>query len=256
MADEKDSKPQPETPPVGEPAATGAAAPGPAAPKPAAPATAPAAPPGPPGAPAAAAAPKPSPLTVPVPSVALDRLKERFADQIVEAGFFAGEVTVKLKHERAEEIWRFLRDDPDLRFDYLSNLTAVHWPERPKPFEVVYHLYSIAKRQRINLKLDVGEGEQPPTACRAWPTANWHEREVFDLFGIRFQGHPDMTRILMTDDWVGHPLRKDYPLEGKPEDHMQFRQVTTAEHVYTYDKAPIKGFGWKKEVEKTGEGRG
>jgi len=209
-----------------------------------------------PGAPAAAPPPKPNPLTAPVPSAALDRIKEKFADQIVETGYYAGEVTVKLKHERAEEIWRFLRDDSDLRFDYLSNLTAVHWPERPKPFEVVYHLYSVAKRQRINLKCDVGEGEQPPTACRTWPTANWHEREVFDLFGIRFHGHPDMTRILMTDDWVGHPLRKDYPLEGKPEDHMQFRQVTTAEHVYTYDKAPIKGFGWKKEVEKTGEGRG
>ena len=262
MADEKDSKPQPGTPPAGEPTATpgpaapGAATPGPAAPKAAPPATASAAPPGAPGAPAAAAAPKPNPLAAPVPSVALDRIRERFADQIVETGFFAGEVTVKLKHERAEEIWRFLRDDPDLRFDYLSNLTAVHWPERPKPLEVVYHLYSVPKRQRINLKLDVGEGEQPPTACRVWPTANWHEREVFDLFGIRFHGHPDMTRILMTDDWVGHPLRKDYPLEGKPEDHMQFRQVTTAEHVYTYDKAPIKGFGWKKEVEKTGEGRG
>ena len=79
---------------------------------------------------------------------------------------------------------------------------------------------------------------------------------MFDLFGIRFTGHPDMTRILMTDEWVGHPLRKDYPLEGKPEDHVQYREVTTAEHVYTYEKASIRGFGWKKEVEKTGEGNG
>ena len=225
---------------------------GPPAPQPPAPAPKPAAP----AAPAAPPAPKANPLTAPVPSAALDRIKERFASQIVDVTYYASEVTVRLKHERAEEIWRFLRDDPALRFDYLSNLTAVHWPERPKPFEVVYHLFSVATRQRINLKLDVAEGEQPPTACVVWPTANWHEREVFDLFGIRFQGHPDMTRILMTDEWVGHPLRKEYPLEGNPGDHLQYRDVTTAEHVYTYDKSSIKGFGWKKEVEKTGEGRG
>jgi NADH-quinone oxidoreductase subunit C len=251
--DDKGDKPAPSgetsgtTQPQGTPAPEASAAP--PAPKPPI-APKPAAPPAPP------AAPKTNPLTAPVPSTALDRIKERFSDQVVDVAYYAGEVTVKLKQERAEEIWRFLRDDPALRFDYLSNLTAVHWPERPKPFEVVLHLFSIGTRFRLTLKLDVGEGEQPPTASRVWPTANWHEREVFDLFGIRFHGHPDMTRIMMTDDWVGHPLRKDYPLEGKPEDHMQLREVTTAEHVYTFEKSTIKGFGWKKEVEKTGEGRG
>jgi len=253
------ASPSPATPPAASPApaAPPAASPPvpapPAAAAPAAPAKPAAAAPAPPPPPAP---PKPNPQLAPVPSLALDRLKEKFADQIVEVSYFAGEVTVKLKQERAEAVWRFLRDEPELRFDYLSNLSGVHWPDRPKPFEVVYHLYSLTRRHRINLKVDVGEGEQPPTACTVWPTANWHEREVFDLFGIRFHGHPDMTRILMTDEWVGHPLRKDYPLEGKPEDHLQYRQVTTAEHVYTYDKEPIKGFGWKKEVEKTGEGRG
>ena len=247
MTDDKDDK---EAPPPGP--AAGAQEPKPAA-APPAPAAAKPAPPAPPP---AAAAPKPNPLLQAVPSAALDRIKAKFADQVVEVTYYAGEVTVKIRQERAEEVWRVLRDDPDLRFDFLSNLTAVHWPERPKPFEVVYHLWSITKRQRINLKLDVAEGEQTPTASRVWATANWHEREVFDLFGIRFHGHPDMTRILMTDDWVGHPLRKDYPLEGKAGDHLQLRDVTTAEHVYTFDKAPLKGFGWKKEVEKTGEGRG
>ena len=243
MADEKKDAPAP--PPVGEaPSDSPAPAAPPAAARPAVPA--------PPKAPP----PKENPLKVAVPSKAVDRLRERFADQVVEVSYYAGEAIVRLARERFLEIARFLRDDPGLRFDYLSNLTAVHWPERPKPFEVVYHLFSITTRQRLNLKLDVGEVEQPPTASRVWPTANWHEREVFDLFGIRFHGHPDMTRILMTDEWVGHPLRKDYPLEGKPEDHMQLREVTTAEHVYTYDKSSIKGFGWKKEVEKTGEGRG
>jgi NADH-quinone oxidoreductase subunit C len=216
--------------------------------------------PGPPPAPGPAAGPpaaaKADPLKAAVPSRAVDRLREAFADQIEDVAYHAGEPLVRLRKEKFPEIARVLRDDPDLKFDYLSNLTAVHWPKKPRPFEVVYHLYSIPKRHRVTLKIDLTDGEEVPTACFVWPTANWHEREVFDLFGIRFTGHPDMTRILMTDEWVGHPLRKEYPLEGKPEDHIQYRQVTTAEHVYTFDKAPIKGFGWKKEVEKTGEGHG
>ncbi len=228
MADEQQGPPA--APPAGTP---------PAAPKPAAPAP-----------------PKEDPLRAPVPSIAVDLLTRRFPDQVTEVTYFAGDASVRLRKERFPEMARFLRDDEALRFDFLSNLTAVHWPQRAKQFDVVYHLFSIPKRHRLGLKVDVAEGEETPTACTVWPTANWHEREVFDLFGIRFTGHPDMTRILMTDEWVGHPLRKDYPLEGKPEDHMQFRQVTTAEHVYRYDKAPIKGFGWRKEVEKTGEGHG
>jgi NADH-quinone oxidoreductase subunit C len=218
----------------------------------------------PPGAPAPAPAPTPAaapaakadPLKEPVASRAVEVLRQRFPDRVEEVAYHAGEAIVRLKKEGFLDAARVLRDEADLRFDYLSNLTAVHWPQRPKPFEVVYHLFSIPLKHRLTLKLEVEEGEQPPTVCGLWPTANWHEREVFDLFGIRFAGHPDMTRILMTDEWVGHPLRKDYPLEGKKEDHVQYREVTTAEHVYTFDKAPLKGFGWKKEVEKTGEGHG
>ena len=247
MADEKDSKPVPEPT-----AAAGPQPPAPPAPSTGAPAAA--APTAPPA--AKPAPPKPDPLKTPVPSRAVDLLKERFADQVTEVVFHAGQATVRLRKERFVEIARFLRDAPELRFDFLSNLTAVHWPQKPQPFEVVYHLFSIPKRHELALKLDLADGEEAPTACGVWPTANWHEREVYDLFGIRFTGHPDMTRILMTDEWVGHPLRKDYPLEGKPEDHLQYREVTTAEHVYRFDKATLKGFGWRKEVEKTGEGRG
>jgi NADH-quinone oxidoreductase subunit C len=206
--------------------------------------------------PAGAAPPKADPMRAPVVSAVVDRLKARFPEEVEEVAYFAGEAIVRLRKERLTEILRVLRDDEDLRFDYLSNLTAVHWPQKPKQFEVVYHLYSIAKRHRVALKIELADGEEAPTASGVWATANWHEREVFDLFGIRFAGHPDMTRILMTDEWVGHPLRKDYPLEGKPEDHVQYRDVTTAEHVYRFDKAPLRGFGWRKEVEKTGEGRG
>jgi NADH-quinone oxidoreductase subunit C len=230
VADEKDEKKDAPAPPA-------AAAPAPTAPPKPAP-------------------PKENPLKAVVPSRAVDRLQERFADQILEVSYYAGEAMVQIRKERLLEIARFLRDDPGLRFDFLSNLTALHWPQKPKPFEVVYHLYSIPLRHRVTLKIGLAEAEEPQTVCSVWATANWHEREVFDLFGVRFTGHPDMTRILMTDEWTGHPLRKDYPLEGKPEDHLQYRQVGTAEHVYTYEKAPIKGFGWKKEVEKTGEGHG
>ena len=244
MADDNDSKAEaPGPPPAG-------GAPGPAADGTAPGATAP-------GAAARPPAPaKPDPLKAAVPSAAVDCLRARYPEQVLEVAYHAGAALVRLGKEKFEEILRFLRDDVETRFDYLSNLTAVHWPQRPKPFEVVYHLVSIPKRHRVTLKLDLAEGEEAPTACGVWPTANWHEREVFDLFGIRFAGHPDLTRILMTDEWVGHPLRKDYPLEGNPGDHVQYRQVTTATHVYTYDKEKIKGFGWKKAVEKTGEGRG
>jgi NADH-quinone oxidoreductase subunit C len=199
---------------------------------------------------------KPDPMRAPVPSRAVDLLKERFPGDVQEVAYFAGDAIVRLRKDRFVEIARTLRDDPELRLDYLSNLTAVHWPDRQQQFEVVYHLFSITKRHRLTLKVDVAEGQETPTSCVVWPTANWYEREVYDMFGIRFTGHPDMTRILMTDDWVGHPLRKDYPLEGHPRDHLQLREVTTAEHVYRYDKAPMKGFGWKKQVEKTGEGHG
>jgi NADH-quinone oxidoreductase subunit C len=191
-----------------------------------------------------------------VPSRAVDLLRDRFADGILEISYFAGMPIVLVRKDRLSEVAAFLRDDPDLRMDYLSNLTAVHWPKRERPLEVVYHPFSISLRHRVTLKIALAEGEEAPTVTSVWPTANWHEREVFDLFGIRFTGHPDLTRILMTDEWVGHPLRKDYPLEGHPRDHLQYREVTTAEHVYRYDKAPLRGFGWKKEVEKTGVGRG
>jgi NADH-quinone oxidoreductase subunit C len=246
MADDKDQTSPPPAPGAGGPAAE---APKPAAP--AAPAVPAAASP-----PAAPAVPKADPLKEPVPSRAVDLLKEHKGDAVAEVAYHAGQAIVRVPLERVAEVLGFLRDHAELRFDYLSNLTAVHWPKKEKPFEVVYHLFSIPKRHRLAVKIDVAEGQEPATATALWPTANWHEREVFDLFGIRFAGHPDMTRILMTDEWVGHPLRKDYPLEGKAEDHVQYREVTTAEHVYNYGKAPLRGYGWKKEVEKTGVGRG
>lgn len=197
-----------------------------------------------------------NPLKAPVASRAVDLLRAEKTDAVLEVAFHAGQALVRVPVHRLIEVLGYLRDHDALRFDHLSNLTAVHWPKNEPPFELVYHLFSIAKRHRLTVKTAIAEGEEAPTATVLWPTANWHEREVFDLFGIRFKGHPDLTRILLTDEWVGHPLRKEYPLEGNPGDHVQYREVTTAEHVYTHAKASPRGFGWKKEVEKTGLGRG
>jgi len=215
-----------------------------------------------PPAPKAAAAPPPpappkaDPLKDPVPSRAIDLLKDVLPDALLEVTYHAGQAMVRVPPERLMAVMGLLRDNGELRFDYLSNLTGMHWPKKERPLEVVYHLFSIARRRRLTVKIDLAEGESAPSVTGLWPTADWHEREVFDLFGIRFDGHPDLRRILMPDDWSGHPLRKEYPLEGNRGDHVQYRDVGTAEHVYRYEKAAIRGFGWKKEVEKTGTGKG
>jgi len=257
MTDDKEPKPPSPEPPA-RAAGEGAAVPPaakpeaaqPAAPVPPAAGAAPAAPPAPP------APPKADPLKEPVPSRAVDLLKEALPDALLEVSYHAGQALVRVPPARLVEVMRFLRDHADLRFDYLSNLTGMHWPKKERPLEVVYHLFSIARRHRLTVKIDLAEGEAAPSVTSLWPTADWHEREAFDLFGIRFDGHPDLRRILMPDGWSGHPLRKEYPLEGNPGDHVQYREVGTAEHVYRYDKATIRGFGWKKEVEKTGTGKG
>jgi NADH-quinone oxidoreductase subunit C len=209
-------------------------------------------PPGPPP----PAAPRVNPLAAEVPSRAVERLRDRCADAVLESSSYAGQAIVRVAPARLLEALTFLRDHRELLFDYLSNLSAVHWPKRDRPFEIVYHLASMTLRHRLTVKIDLAEGEEAPSAVSVWPAANWFEREAYDLFGVRFRGHPDLTRILLTDEWTGHPLRKDYPLEGKPEDHVQYREVGTAGHVYTDEPTRLRGFGWKKEIEKTGVGHG
>ena len=145
-------------------------------------------------------------------NLTLKRVKEKFSDSIQGVIEFRGELTVVIEKESLLALCSFLKDDPDLQYDFLSDVTAVDYPEREKRFDVVYNLYSIPKRWRIRLKVTVGEEESVPSITSLWDSANWPEREVFDLFGIRFDNHPDLTRIVMPDDWVGHPLRKDFPL--------------------------------------------
>jgi NADH-quinone oxidoreductase subunit C len=141
------------------------------------------------------------------------RLRERFGDAVEGAYTFVNQLSIHVKAESIVEVCKALRDDAETPFDYLSDLTCVHWPEREDaPFEVVYNLYSISKNVRVRLKAAAGEAGID-SVTSVWPTANWMEREAYDLFGVGFNRHPDLRRLLLPKDWDGHPLRKDYPLE-------------------------------------------
>ena len=152
-------------------------------------------------------------------------VRERFADDVVDVTVHRGETTLVLRPEAIARVGLALRDAPALRYNYLADITAVDWPEREPRYDVVYHLLSLETNAVIRLKVRVGDEATPhptvPSVTPVWPSANWFEREAFDLFGIVFEGHPQLERILMPDDWVGHPLRKDYPLTGirLPEPH-------------------------------------
>ncbi len=150
------------------------------------------------------------------PAFLVERLRERFPGAVLETGEFRGELTVVVPKERIAEIGRFLRDDDETAFDLPTDVTALHYLERDYDFEVVYHLYSLRQNHRIRLKVRLREGETVPSVTPVWPGANWQEREAFDLVGVRFQGHPDLRRIIMPEDYPDHPLRKDFDVEGGP----------------------------------------
>jgi NADH-quinone oxidoreductase subunit C len=142
------------------------------------------------------------------------KLKSQFADAIGEAVEFLGQVSVVVQRDRIVEICDFLKRDDKTPFNYLSDLTCVHFPDRKEaPFEIVYNLFSISANERIRLKVRTTEAAGVESVTAIWPAANWLEREVFDLFGIRFSNHPDLRRLLLPPDWEGYPLRKDFPLE-------------------------------------------
>jgi len=141
------------------------------------------------------------------------KLREQIDGAVVEATEFLGQLSIRIERGRIVEVCDFLKRDPDMPFNYLSDLTCVHYPDqREAPFEVVYSLYSIPNNERVRLKVATN-GEGVDSVTGVWPSADWPEREVYDLFGVKFRGHPDLRRILLPPDWEGHPLRKDYPLE-------------------------------------------
>lgn len=153
---------------------------------------------------------------IPVPSF-ITILQDSLPGAVQRVSYWVGDWTLILDSARLLDVARYLRDTPEARFDFCSDVTASDWPVRAQRFDLIYSLYSIPRRHRVRLKIQVGDGESAPTVSSVWPAANWLEREVFDLFGVRFDGHPDLRRILMPDDWQGHPQRKDYPLEGPGE---------------------------------------
>lgn len=148
--------------------------------------------------------------TTPWESDLTRQLKEQFGDQILEFSTYLGQEFLVAKPEAAVPILEYLKLEAD--FDYLVDITAVDYPSRPERFDVVYVVYSFARNQRIRIKIFIPDGYRPRTAVGAHLTADWLEREVFDMFGIEFEGHPDMRRILMPEEWQGYPLRKDNPI--------------------------------------------
>jgi NADH-quinone oxidoreductase subunit C len=225
--------------PEGPPAAAAAPAARPAA-KPAG-TTAPAAPAKAPGGDAAHAPKAAAPTGPPDPAPPADKTVPAFITSLQAAipggvshiSYWVGDWTIIVPVAQVLAVGRHLRDAPDAQFDYCSDVTASDWPPRAEGrFDVIYCLYSTRYRHRIRVKARVGEHQPVPSVTDLWPAANWFEREVYDMFGVNFTGHPDRRRILMPEDWQGFPERKDYPLEGpgellmeNPLDWLKLRQA-------------------------------
>jgi NADH-quinone oxidoreductase subunit C len=167
--------------------------------------------------PAAAAPPKPPAIMAATPwdsELARD-LRDRFPDQIGETSTYLGQDFLVAKPDAVIPILEYLKLEAD--FDYLVDITAVDWPKKTERFELVYILYSFAHNRRVRVKTSVADGYRPASAVGVHLTANWLEREVYDMFGIEFAGHPDLRRILLPEEWQGFPLRKEYSIVQQDE---------------------------------------
>ncbi len=180
-------------------------------------------------APAAAAGEKPAahpaplkptgPAGTPWESERVARLRQRFGSGIAEASTYLGQNYLVADSSVVYRVLQELRDKD--KFDYCVDVTALHYPEREKPFELVWVLYSFAGNERMRVKTRIAEAESAPSAVALWPTCNWLERECYDMFGIQFEGHPDLRRILLPEGWKGHPLRKDYGIIQQDDEWVQ-----------------------------------
>jgi NADH-quinone oxidoreductase subunit C len=170
-------------------------------------------------------------ITVDITGDALiDRIRERFGEAITEAVATLGQQILSVKKDSYVELCNFLHDDQEALFDMCTDLTAIHWPDRSgQEFDLVILLYSVPKNRRLRVKVLLADGEACPSVTPIWAGADWMEREVFDMFGIRFEGHPDLRRILLPEDWPGHPLRKEYPIEYRDNEwtdkHLDYREI-------------------------------
>ena len=162
-----------------------------------------------------------------VETALLKLIKEKFSHYIISTHSFRNDDTIVINKEALKQVMLFLKNDKITQFDMLIDVTAVDYLGSAPRFEVVYHLLSIPLRQRLRVKVPITEEEpELDSVTSIWPGANWFEREVFDMFGIRFNGHPDLKRILMYEQFEGHPLRKDYPLK-KQQPIVPLRDVKT-----------------------------
>jgi NADH-quinone oxidoreductase subunit C len=147
------------------------------------------------------------------------KLRGHYGSGIREAGTYRGQNFVVAERTIVYGVLQALHDDE--QFDYCVDITALHYPQREEQFEVVWILYSFPRNERVRVKTSIKEGESAPSVVPLWSTANWLERECYDMFGVRFEGHPDLRRILLPDDWKGHPLRKDYGIIQQDQEWVQ-----------------------------------
>ena len=140
------------------------------------------------------------------------RVEERFGKAVLDAQVYRGDLAIRIAPQALPEVATFLRDDAQLQYIFLESISGVDYWTRDPRFEVVYHFVSFANTHRLTIKVGVNEDQPVPSLARLWPTATYQEREVYDMFGVQFEGHPSLQRILMPEDWDGHPQRKDHPL--------------------------------------------
>ncbi len=164
-----------------------------------------------------------------------NRIRDKFPLEVADIKTFRDQVFVSVKSGKIIDICRYLYEDPDIFMNFLSDLCGVDYPGRTHRFEVVYSLYSIKHNHRIILKaLILEDNPAIDSVVQIWSGANWHEREACDMYGIVFNGHPDLRRILMPDDWEGFPLRKDYPLKGRED--REYRGLEELKELHAHDR--------------------
>jgi len=174
----------------------------------------------------AAVPPKPAapakptgPVPVPWDSPMVAKLRQQYGSGIREANTYLRQNYLVVDSSLLPELLQLLRDEE--QFDYCVDITALHYPQREKQFDVIWILYSFARNERIRVKTQIADGAPAPSAVSIWPTADWLEREVYDMFGIIFEGHPNLKRILLPDGWKGYPLRKDYGIIQQDQEWVQ-----------------------------------
>ena len=163
-----------------------------------------------------------------------EKIKDKFLREILDINQFRDQVSVTIKRDKIIDICRYLYEDPDIRMDFLSDLCGVDYPERKSRFEIVYNLCSLKHGHRIRIKaLIPADNPSIDSVVSIWSGANWHEREACDMFGIVFNWHPELRRILMPEEWNGFPLRKNYPLQGI--EGWEYREFEELKEMHTHD---------------------